>query len=374
MNRSRSKVLLAGAGGALLCAAVLLTGPSPLEASLPEAKPRVAVGELDRSLLANTVTAFGVLTPRQSLQLTTQVPGEIALVSHNLIAGARVRAGELLFRIDQRDYAIAVARAEAGFDQAQAQVDLEEGQSEIAELEWRSWQETNEWKRGADAAPLALREPQQAEAVAVRKAARAELDGARLALERTSVRAPWAGTVVDASAVVGQVLSVGQVTATLFPLDFAVVEVQVPVRAAQLIEAGTEQVELRPVHDPESVPVLGEIQGIVRNLTDDTRLATVRVRVDDPLARQGWVFGMHLDARIVTSERRAVARLPADLIVSGNLVWVYRDGQARRHQVHPIEMDGASVAVEDNFGAADALILERPIGLFDGATVDLVGS
>lgn len=360
--------------GLAICALILATGPEPLEASLPEGKPQVSIGELDRSLVPSTITAFGALTPRQSLQLTTQVPGEITWVSERLAAGGQVAAGDLLFRIDERDYAIAVVSAEAGYEQAQAQVELEQGQSEIAQLEWESWQEKNEWRRGSEARPLALREPQQAEAVARRKAARAELDRMSLALERTSVRAPWPATVVAANAIVGKVLSFGDVTATLFPLDHAVVELQVPAGNLRLIDAGIDRVELRPVHDLESPPVLGSLDGVVRNLTENTRLATLRVRIDEPLRYEGWVFGMHLEARIVARQPRAVAVIPADLVVSGNLVWVYRDGQARRHQVHPLESDGPTVSVEDNFAAGDALILERPIGLFDGADVEVDGA
>ena len=40
---------------------ILLTGPEPLEASVPQGKPLVSVGKLERSVVASTVTAFGVL-------------------------------------------------------------------------------------------------------------------------------------------------------------------------------------------------------------------------------------------------------------------------------------------------------------------------
>ncbi len=371
MHRSRVNVLATVFGGAALCSLILLTGPEPLEASVPPGKPLVTVGELERAQVTSTVTAFGVLTPRQSLQLTSQVPGEITWVSDKLLAGRQVAEGDPLLRIDERDYAIAVASAEARYAQAQANIDLEEGRSEIARLEWSAWQESQ--AESTPASPLALREPQRAEAIALRKAFRAELDRARLALERTAVHAPWPASVVRANAVAGQVLSVGEVTATLFPLDFAVVELQVPARTVRALDAGVERVELKPVHDDSMPPVVGRLEGIVRNLTEDTRLATVRVRIDDPLAHDGWAFGMHLEATVVTAQQQAVARIPADLIVSGNLIWVYRDGQARRHRVHPVGSSGATVSVEDNFHAGDTLILERPIGLFDGADVDAAG-
>ena len=54
--------------------------------------------------------------------------------------------------------------------------------------------------------------------------------------------------------------------------------------------------------------------------------------------------------------------------------WALEDGRAKRHQINPIDSSGLSVSVADNFAAGDALILERPIGLFDGADVDASGS
>ncbi len=368
MQQSRLKIGLACCVGIAACVLIVLTGPEPLEASLPDEKPRVSIGELDRTVARNTVTAFGVLSPRQSLQLTTQVPGEITWVSEHLEAGDQVARGDLLLRIDERDYAIAVANAEARLAQAEANIDIEAGRSEIARLEWAAWQENHDEELPAN--PLALRAPQRAEAVARRKAIGAELDSARLALERTAVTAPWPATVVEANAITGQVLSVGEVTATLFPLDFAVVELQVPVKTVRLLDAGIDRIELRPVHDLEAAPVVGTFEGIVRNLTDDTRLATVRVRIDQPLEHNGWAYGMHLEARLVAHEQRELVLVPADLIISGNLIWVYRDGRAQRHQLFPVEIEGQTVSVEDNFVAGDALIVERPIGLFDGALVE----
>lgn len=361
--------MLSCAIGVTVCTLILTTGPEPLEASAPQGKPRVSIGNIERDVTANMVSAFGSLTPRQTLQLTTQVPGEITWVSDRLTAGGFVDLGEPLFRIDEREYAISVASSEAGYEQAQAKLELEQGHAENARREWVQWQNTN--SADVEPRPLALREPQLAEAAALVKAARAQLDGAQLAFARTAVNAPWPASIVRAQAVVGQVLSVGEVTATLFPVDYGVVELQVPADTVRLFDAGIQQVELWPVHDPAAAPVVGTFEAVVRNLTDDTRLATVRVRIDTPLEYEGWAYGMHLEARILTQQQRAVVQIPAEIVVGGNLIWIYRNGQARRHQVHPVGSHGRTVSVEDNFRAGDALILEHPIGLFDGADVDV---
>lgn len=367
---ARWKILVAGALGLAICVGIVLTGPQPLEASIPAGNPQVAIGALQRIVMPRAITAYGTLAPRQSLQLTSQVPGEITWVHQDLVPGGTVPQGEVLFRIDERDYEIAVASAEARYAQAQAQIEIERGRSEIAELEWTAWQDRQTQREEPNA--LALREPQKAEAQAQRRAILAELKQARLALERTQVRAKWPASVVSANAIRGQVLSVGEVVATLFPIENAVVELQVPANALRVLEAGIEHIELTPVDDPNAAPVVGRFERVVRSLADETRLATLRVIVEQPLEHVGWAFGMHLQARVVARQQQSVAMIPPDLIVSGNLLWVHRNGQAVRHQIFPVAQRGDMIAVQDNFQVADAIILERPIGLFDGANVDAV--
>ncbi|MDP6535080.1 MAG: efflux RND transporter periplasmic adaptor subunit [Gammaproteobacteria bacterium] len=361
------KLFLASCGGIALCILILLTGPDPLEASLPASKVVVSVGNIERKTTPSTVTTFGTLHPRQILQLTTQVPGKVTWVSDSLVAGGRVANADELLRIDERDYAMAIAMAEASYEQAQANIELERGRSDVARLEWSSWQQSSGKQR--DASPLALREPQQAAAKAALKVIQSEIDRANLDLQRTTIKAPWPATVVEVNVIEGQVLSTGEVAATLFPLDHAVVEVHVPITTLHKIDAGVARIELRPVNDETGPPTTGTLEGIVRNLTDNTRLASVRVAIENPLKQVGWAFGMHLQVRIDTLQQRKTAIIPTAMIVGGNLVWVYRDGKARRHQIHPIDSAGDWVIVEDNFASGDELITERPIGLFDGVQV-----
>jgi len=371
MKLLRLKPLLAGISAISLCIVIVVTGPESLEASLPSGQPQVTTAIIERSMITSAVSAYGTLTPRQALKLTSQVPGEITWVSPDLFAGGRIKAGQALFRIDQRDYAIALASAEAKYAQSEANIDLERGRSENAELEWSKWQRIQGDEKQATS--LALREPQQAEALAVRAFNLAELDKAKLALQRTVVSSPWPASVIHSTAISGQLVSVGDSTATLYPVDYAIVELQVSLKTLRLLDSGIQKVELRPIDMPDSVPVEAEFEGIVRNLTNDTRLATVRVRVKRPLDNNAWAYGMHLAANIITSAHQMATKVPASVIVSGNLIWVYRDGRAIRHQVKPIEHKGDLVVVEDNFSQGDSLIIERPIGLFDGAEVAAVG-
>ena len=365
------KILATCVVGALICALILVTGPKPLEASLPQTNPQVSIVDLEQKQQPQTLITFGTLIPRQALELTTQVPGEITWVNEILVPGGEVAADEVLFSLDSRDFRIAVASAEARLAQAQAAIEIERGRVEVAQLEWSAWQEGQE--KIEQPSSLALRKPQLAQSQADRNAAIAELDQAKLALERSTIRAPWPASVVAAHAVAGQVVTVGESVGTLFPLDYGVVEVQVPLKFLRVIETGVAGVELQPVDNTTNQVINGVFERVVKRLTEDTRLATIRVRVDQPLQHAGWVFGMHVQVTISAHETQNVVLIPADLIVSGNVVWVYRAGRAQRHQVFPLQQSGSRIAVVDNFVEGDALVVERPIGLFSGAFVDVMG-
>ena len=369
MNQSNLKIGLTCCAGILVCGIILFTGPEPLEVNPQEKKPVVSIKDLERTSFSNTVIAYGELLPRKSLELSTQVQGAISWVSDDLFPGARVKKDELLFSIDDRDYTNAVAIAEGRYAEAKAKVEIENGRFRVAQFERETFKEY--YDKDLKDNSLVMRMPQRAEAEGYRKALGAELENAKLALERTKVRAPWPATVVQTNAILGKVMQEGEVAATLFPLDYAVIELQLPIKKKQLLNAGFNRIEIRPVYDLEASPVFGEIEGIVRNLTSDTRLLTVRVRIDDPLGNEGWFFGMHMEARLLTKQVISVAFIPENLLVSGNLVWIHRNGRAQLHQLYPVEVKDQTISVEDNFDIGDALIIERPIGLFDGAPVDV---
>lgn len=365
------KIALTCIVGGLLCALILITGPEPLTAGARQDTPQVTVSALNRSQQTREVIAYGTLNPRKTLALKTQVSGEIIWTHDDFVPGGMLDQDAVLFKVDDRDHLIALESAEARYEQAQAIVDIEQGRYEIAQLEWSTWQDDQNLKK--EPSPLALREPQKIEVEARRKTIIAEINRAKLLLERTVVRAPWPASVVNANAALGQVLGTGDTVGILYPLDYGVVDLQIPIKTLGLIESGIEQVTLHPIGNNTSEGITGVFERSVKILSEDTRLATVRVRLDQPLQYPGWAFGMPIKATFAVGTQQVVL-VSSDLIVSGNSLWIYREGRAMLHQIYPVEQKDQWMAVENNFDSADKVVLKRPIGLFDGALADIVES
>ena len=171
------------------------------------------------------VRTQGEARPQIEIDLVPQVGGKIVYVSPNFIEGGIFQKGETLLRIEDADFKVAVIRAEAGVAQAQQVLVREQAEGEIARQDYA------ELGRG-EPSPLALREPQQAQARASLQAAQAELDAAKLNLSRTSVKAPFTGRVRTKASDIGQFVTPGSRLGRIFSAN--VVEVRLPLSDSQL--------------------------------------------------------------------------------------------------------------------------------------------
>ena len=104
-------------------------------------------------------------------------------------------------------------------------LEQEEAQAEVAREEWAEL-------GNGDPNPLALREPQLAQAQAAVSAAESALEQAELNLRRTEIRAPYEGRVRAKLADLGQFVRDGTQLASLFAIDVA--EVRLPIPQDQL--------------------------------------------------------------------------------------------------------------------------------------------
>lgn len=171
------------------------------------------------------VRTQGEARPQIEIDLVPQVGGKVVYVSPNFIEGGIFAKGETLLRIEDADFKVAVIRAEAGVAQAQQVLIREEAEGDIARQDYA------ELGRG-EPTPLALREPQQAQARAALQAAEAELQAAKLNLSRTAVKAPFSGRVRSKSSDIGQFVSPGSRLGRIFSKD--IVEVRLPLSDSQL--------------------------------------------------------------------------------------------------------------------------------------------
>ena len=187
--------------------------------------PQVATLEARRSEYQVQVPSQGTVIPRTESQLVVEVSGRVTEISPQLISGGFFNEGEMLLRIDPRDYELATAQADLNVAAANRRLAEEQADAEVARKEWERM------GRGEPTA-LTLREPQVAEAKANLISAQAMLERARRDLERTTILAPYSGRVRSKSVDLGQFVNLGSPVATIYATDFA--EVRLPLADEEL--------------------------------------------------------------------------------------------------------------------------------------------
>jgi RND family efflux transporter MFP subunit len=216
---------LAVAIAAVLVTISLLATSARVQPAQPEAiLTAVRVTEVALERVRMVVHSQGTAAPRTESDVVPEVAGKVVWISPTLVAGGAFSAGELLLRIDDRDYSAAAGRARAVLQRAKAE-------SEHARFELRRLEQL-------ESRQLASRS-QMENALRVARVAEANMDDARFALERaeldrerTSIRAPFRGLVRRKDVNVGQFVSRGAAIATIYATDM--VEVRLPIADEQL--------------------------------------------------------------------------------------------------------------------------------------------
>lgn len=173
-----------------------------------------------------SVKTHGFIRPHNEVTLTTEVAGRIIDVAPAFETGNFFDEGDILLSLDSSDYEAAAISAKAQLARAEAQYALERTRSDQAKLNWEDLgyrEEPNE---------LVLRLPQVRETKAAVDAAKAQLERAERNLERTKIRAPFAGRVRQRNVGLGQSVGTNTPLGTIFAVDYA--EVRLPVSGRQL--------------------------------------------------------------------------------------------------------------------------------------------
>ncbi|MFP4391205.1 MAG: efflux RND transporter periplasmic adaptor subunit, partial [Desulfococcaceae bacterium] len=189
-------------GGALAAMTLIKTRPTAQRKAISVGTPRVEAMTARPETRQTTITAMGTVVPAREVTLQPQVSGHIVEVSPTFMPGGRFLEGEVILKIDQRDYEIAVQQARAQVSQAQVELKTERGRGAVAKKEWNLL--GGEIRTTPEGKSLALRVPQLENARASLESAKSSLAKAQLDLERTVIRAPFNCFVREKNVDVGQ--------------------------------------------------------------------------------------------------------------------------------------------------------------------------
>ena len=249
----------------------------------PEAVTTVVAGE-ERWRV--TLDAIGTVTAVQGVVVSADLPGIVAAIECE--SGARVKAGDVLVRLDTRQEEAQLAAAQAA--EHLARVNLERLSTLRAQ------------------GVAAQAEFDQADAEAKQAAARVR--ETKAVIDRKTIRAPFAGVLGIRQINLGQYVNAGQAIVPLQSLDRVFVDFAVPQQQMAEVRVGAElNVSLDGV---PGIAAKGRVSAINSVIDQSTRNVTVRGAFANESHR--LLPGMFVKASVVVGEGEPAIAIPASAI------------------------------------------------------------
>jgi RND family efflux transporter MFP subunit len=279
------------------------------------------------------VEVVGTTASEEKINLSARIPAYVSEIFAS--AGDRVKKGQVLLTLDDRDIRQQLAGAEAQLNQAQTEYDRAK---QLFEREATTQQ------------ALTAAESMLA-------GARAQVEQVKVMLTYAQVTSPIDGIVTDRRIEAGDLANPGMPLLAVYdPLRMRL-EAPVPVRLIDRLALG-QAVEVA-LERPARV-FQGKVSEIVSEVDAATRTQLVKVRLDGV---EGDVLPGTFGRLWVEAEAREAVFVPASAVVHiGQLAFVQavRDGRAVRRLVKTGPARGGSVEILSGLRAGD-VILVNPI-------------
>ena len=366
--------------GLAFCFLVLVGKPATQPTQFPEPRrPLVYIITALPSDHSITVRTQGTVEPVRRVGLVAQVSGKVEAVSELFLDGRFFKAGDTLLELEKADYEFAIARALAQEAAAAQRVAEERGRNLQAQREWRDL-------GTAEANDLFLRKPQLRAAEASLAAAQADVAAAELALDRTTVRAPFDGRIESKSVDIGQFVAPGTVLAQIYATDR--VEVHLPISDSQLAllelplfeTAGTAypEVMLSARFGGKRWQWQGQISRVEASIDRDSRVTFAIAEVSNPFGesnseRPPLTPGLFVQASIAGKPIQQSVELPATALRGDNTVLlVNENSRLERLPVELLRRERDRVWVR-GIAAGQSVVAEQSSLLAAGAAIEVAG-
>jgi len=343
------------AGALLLC----LAAPAAHTAEQPPARVRVAaVGERQ---LAQTVRVLGVVDFARVAHVAPEVSGVVAAIE--LRTGQVVERGDVLVELDDRFLKKDIDIRQREVEQVEAEIARE--RANLQRLE--SLLASSSASRGTYEDSLYTVRAQEKR----RDTLREQIARLRISLEKSRVRAPFDGVVLEKLAELGE--WVGPQTPVA----------RIAASAELRVRAGIGQDVLRFQRPGTRVPVsldgLAErLEGRIRDLDPVVDLRSQNVTVNVALDyRPGLLQNMQARVELPAAEPRRLRLLPRDALVhfeGADAVYAVVDGVAKVMPVNIVARLSSEVGVDDEHIVAGMLVVvDGNDRLRPGTPVSVVG-
>jgi len=380
-------------------AVLLLTSCSAQKAQTAGAPPPVpvSVATATQESLPVEIRAIGVVEPSETVQIKSQIGGE--LMNVRFVEGADIHKGDLLLEIDPRPYREALRQAEAALArdgaqlrQAEANLARDAAQSKFASADAARNEEmakaglvprvqSDQSRTNADALQESIRADQAAveSARAAIESDRAAVDRAKLDLTYCEIRSPISGRAGNLLVHAGNLVKANGDNALVVinRIKPIFVTFAVPEGKLAAIRQGSSARKL-----PVEVSLQNEpgkrVRGVLSVIDNTVDANTGTIRLKATMQNEAGILwpGQFVNVSLTLDTLRNATVLPAEAVQpgqQGQLVYVVKPDktvESRNVTVGPAV--GRKVIIEKGVAPGETVVTDGQLRLFPGARIEPV--
>jgi membrane fusion protein (multidrug efflux system) len=307
----------------------------------------VVVLPLKPTTITDRINLPGSIEPWTRLQLKSKLNGTITEVL--VREGDEVQKGDVLARMEAKDYKIALNRAEAAYRLAKSDYERDKSIYDKGVIP-TSAMDANKTKM---------------------QTAQADYENASLLYSRTTITSPMTGVIRRMYAKIGLQLSVGDPLAEILEIDRLKGVIGIPESDVTAVrKLNRVNITIQALNNRE---ISAGIHFLSPSPETVARIYNLELEIDN---KKGEIFpGMFIRADIIKESVKETLAIPFYSVISRNdeqFVYVEEDGTARKRVVTLGIMEKWMIQITHGLQAGDMLVVEGHRDVEDGQKVKVV--
>ncbi len=321
---------------------------SELEHAVLE-RTNVEVVNLKPGKIVDSIVLPGIVEPWENVVIKAEVTGRITEILKD--EGDAVKKGEVIARIDNRDYISAVKEAKANVDRRDSDLERNESLFKKKVISQSTYDSI-------------LAPAQEAEAI---------LEKAKLQLERTDIKASFDGVINKRYIQLGALVAPGTAIADILDTDKVRVNIFIPEDDILKVQ-DLEEADITLTQNRDKV-IKGKKVFLSEKPADGAQAYKLQMVVDN--SEKMLRAGMFVESKIIRGVINNALLLPIYAVIpfgDQKLCYVEEDGVARMRKIVTGIISGDQVEIVSGLTTSDNVIIKGQRQLEDGELVKVVKS
>jgi len=315
----------------------------------------VKVSEAVLQNMTSVTRAPGTIVSRHDARIATEIAGRLTWVAE---IGEKVERDDVIATIDDRGLKLELKNNEATIRRLEAS--LVYMNQQVTRHERLSEQNIGARDQLDEAvSQMLMTEQELVQSKVVR-------EQTLYMLERSQVRAPMSGLIVERYRQAGEYSSVAGELVRLVDTDNIEVRAQAPVSIAPFLEAG-----MQVIVEDRNREMAGEIRSVIPVADERSRLMEVRISLEP----QAWPIGAPVRVALPNSEPNSVVAVPRDaLILRQDSTYLFKltaAGTVEQVSVKTGSGNGRYIEVRGDVAKGDQVVVRGGERLQPGQTVSV---